>query len=103
MPMVMITGQKPVKTSKQGQFRIVNVVDMMQPLTKFTKRVESGNRIPSSVREAFRKAQEERPGATHLELPEDIACEAVDVPVVEPSFLLAGPWPKRRRFGEPRN
>ena len=37
MPMVMVTGQKPIKKSKQGQFQIVNVVDMMKPLTKFTK------------------------------------------------------------------
>ena len=53
MPIVMITGQKPVKTSKQGQFQIVDVVDMMQPLTKFTRQIESGDRIPSCVREAF--------------------------------------------------
>ena len=86
MPMVMLTGQKPVKTSKQGQFQIVDIVDMMHPLTKYTKQIESGDRIPSSVREAFRKAQEERPGATHLELPEDIAAENSDVPVIDPSF-----------------
>ena len=86
MPMVMLTGQKPVKTSKQGQFQIVNVVDMMLPLTKCTKQVESGSRVASSVREAFRLAQEERPGATHLELPEDIARESADLPVIEPSF-----------------
>ena len=86
MPMVMLTGQKPIKTSKQGQFQIVDIVDMMQPLTKYTKQIESGNRIPSSVREAFRLAKEERPGATHLELPEDIAREDSDIPVIAPSF-----------------
>ena len=86
MPMVMITGQKPIKTSKQGQFQIVDVVDMMHPLTKFTKQIESGDMIPSSVREAFRRAQEERPGAAHLELPEDIAREDADVPVVQLSY-----------------
>jgi acetolactate synthase-1/2/3 large subunit len=59
---------------------------MMQPLTKFTRQIGSGDRIPSSVREAFRRAQEERPGATHLELPEDIAREATSVPVIPPSF-----------------
>ena len=86
MPMVMITGQKPIKTSKQGQFQIVDVVDMMQPLTKFTKQIGSGDMIPSSVREAFRKSQEERPGAAHLELPEDIAQEDTRVSVLEPSY-----------------
>ena len=75
MPMVMITGQKPVKASKQGQFQIIDVVDMMRPITKFTHQIVSGENIPTRVREAFRRAEEERPGATHLELPEDIADE----------------------------
>ena len=78
MPMMMITGQKPVKRSKQGQFQIVDVVAMMEPLTKYTQQLVSGANIPSRVREAFRLAQEEKPGAVHLELPEDIAAEDTD-------------------------
>lgn len=85
MPMVMITGQKPIKTSKQGQFQIIDVVDMMRPLTKFTKQIVSSDNIPARIREAFRLAEEERPGATHLELPEDIAHEHSTMPVLEPS------------------
>lgn len=79
MPLVMITGQKPIKKSKQGQFQIVDVVEMMRPLTKYTRQIVDGSRIPSIVREAFRLAQEERPGAVHIELPEDIAAEEVNV------------------------
>jgi acetolactate synthase-1/2/3 large subunit len=75
MPMVMITGQKPIKTSKQGRFQILDVVDLMRSVTKFTKQIVNGNTIASLVREAFRLAIEERPGAVHLELPEDIANE----------------------------
>ena len=86
MPMVMITGQKPIKTSKQGQFQIVDIVDMMRPLTKYTRQIVSGANIPSRVREAFRLAEEERPGAAHLELPEDIASEQTDEPVLSASF-----------------
>ncbi|MGI9427049.1 MAG: acetolactate synthase large subunit [Bythopirellula sp.] len=82
MPMLMITGQKPIKTSKQGQFQIVDIVDTMQPLTKYTQQIASGANVPSRVREAIRRAEEERPGATHLELPEDIARESADeVPI----------------------
>ena len=77
MPMLMITGQKPIKASKQGRFQIVDVVAMMRPITKFAKQIVNGNTIPSLVREAFRLAEEERPGAVHLELPEDIAAEMV--------------------------
>lgn len=79
MPMMMITGQKPIKSSKQGQFQIVDVVDMMRPLTKYTHQIVSGDNIPSRVREAFRLATEERPGAVHLEFPEDVAAEETDV------------------------
>jgi len=82
MPMLMITGQKPIKTSKQGQFQIVDVVDMMQPLTKYTAQISSAYNIPARVREAMRKAEDERPGAVHLELPEDIASEETDCKVI---------------------
>ena len=87
MPMMMITGQKPVKSSKQGQFQIIDVVDMMRPLTKYTRQLVSGANIPSRIREAFRLAMEEKPGAVHLELPEDIATEDVDELPIPASFV----------------
>ncbi len=83
MPMLMITGQKPIKKSKQGRFQIIDVVDMMQSITKFTKQIVNGNNIPSLVREAFRLSTEERPGAVHLELPEDVAAEESDFRLFE--------------------
>ena len=91
MPMFMVTGQKPIKTSKQGHFQIVDVVQMMGPLTKLTRQVESGDRVASDVREAFRCAREERPGCTHLEYPEDVAHEVTD----------QGPIPQGHRARRP--
>src|SRR5690606_33893682 len=41
MPMLMITGQKPIRSSRQGHFQIVDVVDMMAPLTKYTRQIVS--------------------------------------------------------------
>ena len=78
MPMLMVTGQKPIKKSKQGRFQILDVVDMMRPITKFTQQLTSADNIPSRIREAFRLAEEEKPGATHIEFPEDIADEHTD-------------------------
>jgi glyoxylate carboligase len=49
MPMMMITGQKPIKKSKQGRFQIIDIVRMMRPMTKYTKQVVNGNNIPSMV------------------------------------------------------
>jgi len=78
MPLIMITGQKPIKKSKQGQFQIVDIVRLFDPICKMTKQIVHGNTIPALVREAFRVAEEERPGAVLLELPEDIAAEDTD-------------------------
>ena len=84
MPLIMITGQKPIKKSKQGQFQIIDVVGLFDPICKMSKQIVHGNTIPSLVREAFRVAEEERPGAVLLELPEDIAEEETTAPVLEP-------------------
>lgn len=77
MPMLMITGQKPINQNKQGSFQIIDTVDVMKPLTKFSKQIVNGYLIPSLVRESFRVAEEEKPGAVLLELPEDVAKEEV--------------------------
>lgn len=87
MPMVMVTGQKPVKVSKQGHFQIIDVVAMMRPLTKFTWQCVAGENIPARVREAFRRSEEERPGAAHLELPEDIARELAEAKPFKASYV----------------
>src|SRR3954452_16770220 len=85
MPMVMLTGQKAIMTSKQARFQIVDVVASMRPLTKMTRQIVSSASIPAIVRDAFRMAMEERPGPVHLELPEDVAGEETDdVPLVPP-------------------
>ena len=93
MPMLMITGQKPIREHKQGMFQLVDVVDMMQPLTKYTRQLVSASTIPARVREAFRRAEEERPGAVHLELPEDIARDMVEDAILLPTGYARRPAP----------
>ncbi len=80
MPMVMITGQKGILSSRQARFQIVDTIATMRPLTKLSRQIVSPATIPTLVRDAFRVAQEERPGPVHLELPEDIAAETVASP-----------------------
>ena len=98
MPMVMITGQKGILASRQARFQIVDIVAAMRPLTKLAHQIVSTGTIPTLVREAFRVAQEERPGPVLLELPEDIAgeeCAAapmvpphpLELPVASPAML----------------
>ena len=78
MPMLMVTGQKPIRHSKQGRFQILDVVRMMEPITKAAHQIVEGALVPTMVRDAFRLAEEERPGPVLLELPEDIAGLDID-------------------------
>jgi acetolactate synthase-1/2/3 large subunit len=95
MPMMMITGQKPVKKSKQGRFQILDVVEMMKPITKYAHQIVASDNIPSKIREALRLAEEEKPGAVHLELPEDIADEHSDeMPI--PASAVRRPVPEEK-------
>ena len=84
MPMIMITGQKPILTARQARFQIVDMVATMRPLTKMSRQIVTAASIPTLVRDAFRFAQEERRGPVHLELPEDIAAEEADAPLLAP-------------------
>ena len=84
MPMLMITGQKAIKSARQARFQIVDIVGAMRPLTKMTRQIVAASSIPAIVRDAFRVAVEERPGPVHLELPEDIAAEEADAALLLP-------------------
>ncbi|MCA6101344.1 acetolactate synthase large subunit [Bradyrhizobium australafricanum] len=77
MPMVMLTGQKGILSSRQAKFQIVDIVNTFRPLTKLSLQIVSGATIPTLVRDAFRIATQERPGPVLLELPEDIAGEEI--------------------------
>ena len=108
MPMVMITGQKGIMSSRQARFQIVDVVSTFRPLTKLSRQIVSGVQIPTLVRDAFRLTMEERPGPVLLELPEDIAGEVypdvplipshpIEIPVAHRDALdRAGGWLRRR-------
>ena len=83
MPMVLLTGQKAIMSSRQARFQIVDVIASMKPLTKLSRQIVSASSIPTLLRDAFRVAMEERPGPVLLELPEDIAGDEVEpVPMV---------------------
>ena len=78
MPVLFLTGQKPIRASKQGRFQIIDIVQVMEPVTHFSRQIVDGNNVPHLVRDSFRVAMAEKPGPVHLELPEDIAAEEVD-------------------------
>ena len=74
-PLVSISAQKPRKENWQGKFQLVDVMGLMKPITKKAFSIFDPNTIPTVLRDAFKTAEAERPGAVHIELPEDVAEE----------------------------
>src|SRR3984893_12404590 len=66
MPMIMITGQKAIQTARQARFQLVDIVGPTRPSSTLPRQVISADAIPSTLRDAFRVATEERPGPVHL-------------------------------------
>lgn len=74
-PLVAITGQAGRDRIHKESHQFIDIVENFRPITKWNTRVEVGAVIPEVVRKAFKIAQAEKPGACHLELPEDVAGE----------------------------
>ncbi len=74
-PLISLSAQKPRKENWQGKFQLVDVVSLMKPITKKSVSIYDPNTIPTVLRDAFKTAEAERPGAVHIELPEDVAAE----------------------------
>ncbi|AKB12619.1 acetolactate synthase, large subunit [Methanosarcina thermophila] len=72
-PLISISGQKALIDNWQARFQLVNVVRMMEPLCKNAVSITDPGMIPTVIRNAFKHAEAERPGAVHIELPEDVA------------------------------
>ena len=76
-PMVAITGQTGLDKLHKESHQYVDIVHMLEPVTKWNQRVEQPGAVPEIVRKAFRVAQLEKPGPTHIELPENLAATVV--------------------------
>jgi len=72
-PFISISGQKALRGNHQARFQLIDIISVMRPLTKDAVSIIDPNEIPTILRNAFKLAQAERPGAVHLELPEDVA------------------------------
>jgi acetolactate synthase I/II/III large subunit len=77
-PMVVLTGQGDLERMHKESHQYIDVVSMFQPITKFNTRLNSARVIPEVVRKAFKVAEAQKPGPTHIELPEDVMAEDVD-------------------------
>ncbi|MFK8028835.1 MAG: acetolactate synthase large subunit [Gammaproteobacteria bacterium] len=72
-PMLVLTGQGSTDRLHKESHQIMDVVSMFRPVTKWATTVLNPSTIPEIVRKAVRVARTEKPGAVHIELPEDVA------------------------------
>lgn len=91
-PLLAITGQKALRDNRQGRFQLVDVVSLMRPVTKNAVSIADPATIPTVLRNAFKLAQAERPGAVHVELPEDVAESGTEARI-QPGGLVRRPAP----------
>ncbi len=87
-PLISISGQKAIRQNWQARFQIIDVVNLMKPITKKSISVIDPGTIPTIIRDAFKLAEAGRPGAVHIELPEDVANEDTDVRIQKRTVLL---------------
>ena len=73
VPLVALTGQAGLERIHKHSHQYVDVLRMFAPVVKWGARIELPDGAPEVLRTAFRIARLERPGATHVELPEDVA------------------------------
>src|ERR671930_1948182 len=86
-PLVALTGQGDLERLHKESHQHIDVVSLMRPITKWNAQLTAPEIIPDVVRKAFKVAQEQKPGPTHVELPEDVMAEPVDAEPL-PSTML---------------
>jgi acetolactate synthase I/II/III large subunit len=91
-PLVALTGQGDLERMHKDSHQFIDTVSLFRPITKWNARLQSPAIVPEAVRKAFRVAKAQKPGPTHLELPEDVMEAPLD----------AAPLPVRHDIRRPR-
>jgi len=86
-PFVSISGQKALRENRQARFQLIDVVSILRPITKHSISIVDPSMIPTILRNAFKLAQAERPGAVHVELPEDVAASETTAAVQKRGYM----------------
>src|SRR3954462_1812253 len=92
-PLVALTGQGDLERLHKESHQHIDVVSMMRPITKWNVQLTAPEIIPEVVRKAFKVAQEQKPGPTHVERPEDGMAERVEAEPLPGGARTASPEP----------
>jgi acetolactate synthase I/II/III large subunit len=99
-PLVALTGQADLERMHKESHQHIDVVSVFRPVTKWNARLYSSRVIPEVVRKAFKVAQAQKPGPTHIELPEDVMAERVDAEPLVSQLRIRRPEPSGRELLE---
>jgi len=81
-PLVAITAQASSVRVHKESHQVLDIVNMLKPITKWNASIQNPLVVSEVVRKAFKIAQSEKPGPTHIELPEDVAAEVTNLPAM---------------------
>jgi len=98
-PLISISGQKAIRENWQGRFQLIDVVNLMKPITKKSISIIDPSTIPTVLRDAFKIAESERPGAVHIELPEDVSSSETDAKI-QKKHNIRRPSPDQKAINE---
>jgi acetolactate synthase-1/2/3 large subunit len=90
-PLVALTGQVGLDRMHKESHQYLDVVSLFQPVTKWNTSLRLPGIIPEAIRKAFKLAQTEKPGASHIEIPEDVAKQTTDETPLLAQFPRVGP------------
>jgi acetolactate synthase-1/2/3 large subunit len=92
-PLVVLTGQGDLERMHKESHQYIDILSVMRPITKWNARLSSARIVPEVVRKAFKVAQQQKPGPTHIELPEDVMEEEIDAEPLPVSGRVRRPEP----------
>ena len=94
-PLVALTGQSDLERMHKESHQYIDLIGILRPVVKWNARVSSPEIVPEVVRKAFKVAESEKPGATHLELPEDVMARPLDAsPLPRRAIVQPEPGPR---------
>jgi acetolactate synthase-1/2/3 large subunit len=99
-PLVALTGQGDLERMHKESHQYIDLLRVMRPITKCNARLNNPRIIPEVDRKAFKVAQAQKPGATHLELPEDVMEAEVDASPLPVRATIRRPEPSRDEIRE---
>ena len=84
LPLIaLVTGTENSQMG-MGAFQELDVTSLMKPVTKWAERITDPAKTPWTMRRAFQLAQNGRPGAVVVEVPQDMGCVEYEIGGYQP-------------------